>query len=338
MASTYFAGSRFLSRLRGKAVLLTYHRVLSEEDLAGHYVQPGMYVLRDVFERQMRFVKGHFQVLPLSRLIGMWESGRWDDGTRYCVITFDDGWRDNYLHAYPLLKDYGIPATIFLPTAFIGTNRWFWQDRLGYLLKHSYDAGRARKSTGNAASLLARTPVLSGGNGRSSGEQVDSAIERCKILSRQEIEELINGLEEALGMKVPEGRMLLDWDEIREMSDSGISFGSHSATHRILTMLTADEVRDEVEGSFRALREREINHSPVFCYPNGNRNREIERQVKEAGYRAAVGVSAGFEGRRPGDLFGLRRINIHNDITSTTSLFLWHLSGMNSVFAFPKRH
>ena len=91
------------------------------------------------------------------------------------------------------------------------------------------------------------------------------------------------------------------------------------------------------KGSFRALREKEINHSPVFCYPNGNRNREIERQVKEAGYRAAVGVSAGFEGRMPGDMFGLRRINIHNDISSTTPLFLWHISGMNSVFAFPKK-
>ncbi|MGB5046279.1 MAG: hypothetical protein WBO11_15080, partial [Nitrospira sp.] len=84
--------------------VLMYHRVLTKDELARYPVQPGMYVLDSVFAQQMSFVRSHFTVLSLQELLDLWQRGEWSAQARYCVITFDDGWLDNYRHAYPVLK------------------------------------------------------------------------------------------------------------------------------------------------------------------------------------------------------------------------------------------
>ena len=103
-AGTFHASSAHRWRHRGKVLVLMYHRVLTPGEVSLHPVQPGMYVLDTVFEQQMMFVKQNFTVLSLQDLLGMWQGGVWDEHARYCVITFDDGWLDNYRHAYPVLK------------------------------------------------------------------------------------------------------------------------------------------------------------------------------------------------------------------------------------------
>jgi len=140
---------------RGKAVILVYHRVLRLEDL-DESIQPGMYVLDDVFDQQMRFLKEAFEIVPLADLLARWRTGVWDRRNRYCVITFDDGWLDNYLFAYPVLRRYGIPATIFLPTAFIGTSAWFWWDELSYVLPRYWLTPRAKQTAAGLAQLSGR--------------------------------------------------------------------------------------------------------------------------------------------------------------------------------------
>ena len=91
----------------------------------------------------------------------------------------------------------------------------------------------------------------------------------------------------------------MNWEEVAHMSSDGIAFGSHSCSHRILTKLSMEEVRAELEGSQRVLQDRTKNYVPVFCYPNGNSNADIQTLVQECGYQAATGVRAGVEGMRP---------------------------------------
>ena len=112
------------------------------------------------------------------------------------------------------------------------------------------------------------------------------------------------------------------------MSDHGVSFGSHSCTHRILTTLTRDDIESELRGSLCALRDQHVNDVSVFSYPNGDYTPDIAHLVRAAGYEAAVTVRAGVEDSAPPDLFGLRRIGIHNDVSSTIPLFTLHLSGL----------
>ena len=329
MAWGYHLSGHFLSRLQGKVVILTYHRVLSEKELNDQFVQPGMYVREDIFEMQMEFLRAHFEILPLADLLERWRRRSLDQQKRYCVITFDDGWLDNYLYAYPVLRRHHLPATIFLPTDFIGTEAWFWPERVGYLMKRCMKSGQMAQWTSLWDRYLGMKAI---NESEEESERIDSFIERCKEFPEGEIQGMIEEASRKLGLGFPPERLVMNWEEVEEMSAAGVSFGSHSATHTILTKLSREEMRNELEGSFKALQRGKVAVAPVFCYPNGSFNHAISEQVKEAGYQAAVTTRFGFESGSPEDLFELKRIGVHHGISATVPLFSWHLSGLNHLF------
>ena len=308
-----------------------YHRVLTKDEVARYPVQPGMYVLDSVFAQQMSFVRSNFTVLSLQELLDLWQRGEWSAQARYCVITFDDGWLDNYRHAYPVLKQLRMPATIFLPTDYVGRNEWFWPDQMAFLWQAIAD----RKQGGEA--LKAVEEVLSGfldgdmsrliSTMADHQRAADEIIERCKHLPIDRIRELIHALASALDVTLPLDRVIVNWDEVREMSRGGVSFGSHSCTHRIMTTITLDEVSEELVRSKQVLFDQGVNFVPVYCYPNGNSDASIEDLVKANGYEAAVSVRMGFEGSCPENRYAIRRVGIHNDISDTIPLFSFRLFG-----------
>jgi peptidoglycan/xylan/chitin deacetylase (PgdA/CDA1 family) len=314
-AGLYSIAPGTLERLRGKATILTYHRVLSGRELVDGCVQPGMYVSAETFAMQMQFLRQNFSVIALGELLRLWTEGGWDAEKRYCVVTFDDGWLDNYRHALPVLRRLGLPATVFLPTAFVGTDRWYWPDLVARLCSHP-------RSPQVLAALRREFPWLE-------GDGPDELIEACKSRPQERIDVLLATWTRRLDAAPPRERQVIDWAEAAEMSAAGVSFGSHSATHRILTHLDAHEARREIEGSWAALRARPIATVPVFCYPNGDWSQEVARRVQAAGYAAAVTTQFGYEGEAPPDRFGLKRINVHDDVTCTPSLFAFHLAGFN---------
>jgi len=328
----YYAFNRCPAGLKGKVALLMYHRVLTKKNLEKYYVQPGMYVLDDVFERQMSYLKKNFYILRLSELLDMWREGVWDNSQRYCVITFDDGWLDNYRHAYPILLKYNIPATIFLPTSLIGTNHWFWPDRLGFILQKCLSL-----SEGKHVSLLYETwPWMRNDRINDIDDKIDSIIETVKLLSDDDIAQLIYDAATLFELIFPDERLLLNWDEVSEMSKESISFGSHSASHAILTKLTRDNMKMEIRTSMETLREKNINYVPVLCYPNGDYNDCIAELVKDTGYLAGVSTRFGIEGRTPRNKYGLHRIGVHNDISTSVPLYAYRLR--KSAGRFPIAH
>jgi peptidoglycan/xylan/chitin deacetylase (PgdA/CDA1 family) len=294
----YWASRHVLARVRAKALILMYHRVLPPGELSADYVQPGMYVTPETFERHLRFVRRHFDVLPMRDLLQKWREGTWTDSARYCVLTFDDGWLDNYLYAYPLLRQYSIPATIFVPTDLVGTTDSPWPDRLGRLL-------RKRQ--------------------RGTPEDWDAAIERAKGLPDDERDDLIAALADEVGDDGP-SRRLMSWEEAAEMSRHGICFGSHTRTHANLTRLDADALARELRGSFEALHAQPIESVPVLAYPNGDYTAAVVEAAKAAGYCAAVSTRPGVESRQPSDLFGLKRIGVHDDVTQSIPLLALHVA------------
>lgn len=310
--------------------MLMYHRVLTHEEVARQSVQPGMYVLDYVFAQQMSFLKKNFTLLSLRQLLDLWQSGTWNIDARYCVVTFDDGWVDNYRHAYPVLKKVGIPATIFLPTDYVGTDRWFWPDQLALLFKSLGD----RKCAPEAVREMGKVCAEYLGNGDSFGESMrrgedvsDRIIDQCKRLPIERINELVATVADRMEVSLPQERVIVNWDEVREMSNGGVSFGSHSCSHRILTTITSDDVSVELTRSKRVLLEQGVNYVPVFCYPNGDSDDSIQRQVQDCGYEAACSVRMGVEGPVPENKYSIRRVGIHNDITNTIPLFSWRMFG-----------
>jgi len=314
------AGKRFL--------ILMYHRVVPR-GRESDPMQAGMYVEPDTFEMHIRYLERHFQLIPFSE---KHFSSRFDGTSPYsrpaCILTFDDGWRDFHAFAYPVLKRHNVPATVFIPTRYVGTEEWFWTDRLALLLtgvrtstkRERQGNGSGRAVSENIASLVGRYE-----------ERLEAAIGMLKGLRDEEIDEILSELKEGSAMEsFPRCRAFLNWDEIREMKGSGlVSFGSHTHNHRILVHLEEEEIRNEMTLSREILlREGAVEPSFIpFCYPNGNANGRIVEMVRENGYHAAVSTDIGWnrEGSTP---FDLKRVPIHQDMTGTREMFACRVAGI----------
>ena len=307
-ARIYWGSRHLLSHVTGKVVILMYHRVLPRTDVESTFVQPGMYVTPETFERHLQFLTTHFDLLTFRDLLALWDCGEWNPRARYCAITFDDGWLDNYRYAFPLLRSYGAPATIFLPTALIGSDATLWFDRLGHALS------RRRQGT---------------------PDEWNTAIERAKQLSEAERDDLIDDLEAfagGAGRAGPGDRRFMNWSEVEEMARHGVAFGSHSSSHATLTRLSGAALEAELRESLEALRAHAIDHVPVLAYPNGDCSREVVRAARAAGYRAAVTVRRGLERSFPLDRFRLKRIGVHEDVSRSGPMLAFHI-GRQSLTA-----
>jgi peptidoglycan/xylan/chitin deacetylase (PgdA/CDA1 family) len=327
-AEIYARSPRYLECLRGKVVILTYHRVVSEKELEKEPIQPGMYVTAETFAMQILFLKRHFSVISFAELLRLWSDGRWDDQNRYCVVTFDDGWLDNYVYALPILRRNEMPATVFLPTSFVGTDRWFRPDQIAWLWRQA--AWRTPERRRRTADSLQNEFTWLRGLGMSlSNTDADAMIEGCKMLAQHQVDTLIRAWARQIDVALPRDRQVISWTEAKEMSAAGVSFGSHSATHRILTRLDPDEATLEIAESWKVLKEQLVETIPVFCYPNGDWSTQVARSVEAAGYAAATTTEFGHEVGTPSRRFGLKRVGIHNDVTYTPELFAFHLAGYN---------
>jgi peptidoglycan/xylan/chitin deacetylase (PgdA/CDA1 family) len=234
-----------------------YHRVITELKSSNHLSQGGIVISKAVFEKQMRFLRGHFNVLPLNEFIECIE-GRKTFGPNSCLVTFDDGWRDNFQNAYPLLKEMGIPATIFVATDFVGENKLFWQERITGLLYGLHDALESERDVSRYVLRhfpdMAIRRILLCKRDRVK-EEILGYIRMLKGKANEEIDESIQRLTDLtlkVKIKADEERAFLDWDEIKVMAGNGISFGSHGKSHVILTRLSKCEIEKE------ALESREL--------------------------------------------------------------------------------
>jgi hypothetical protein len=201
------------------------------------------------------------------------------------------------------------------------------------LLTHCFSRNFARERKESLRDLTNRYPWLNSLIGKDDRPDIDAIVEACKIQTPEKIENFLDEVSRILGIDFPTERVLVHWGEVDEMSSHRISFGSHSCTHKIFTTLSIQEVEKEVTDSLYTLRNKSINVVPVLAYPNGNYNREIIRQVKAAGYEAAVSTCFGFEGRSSNNPFELKRIGVHHDISATLPLFAFHIVGGNQFLA-----
>lgn len=171
------------------------------------------------------------------------------------------------------------------------------------------------------------------------GGDADNFIEKMKHLDFEVIQEVIDDMITEGGVlsnKWTKKRWVLTWDEVVEMSRNNVDFGSHGQSHRILTALSADEVRQELVGSKKIIEEKTGKKVHLFSYPNGDYNSELKKLVQEAGYRCAVTIKGCEEKEKEPDLFALRRIGVHEDISTdlkgkfSKALFVFNINGWNN--------
>lgn len=302
-------------------VILTYHRILPKSEVTVN-VEPGMYVTPATLRTHILFLKSYFDVISVKQaedyFVGTADR---KSNKPCCVITFDDGWRDFYTYAWPVLQEENVPTVVYLPTALIGSDKSFWTDRLGRVLAQAHVSVLASQFDDRDWEALRKVS--------SRERQLSRAIELLKVLPYQRIEKVLDICECESGITDDShGRTFMSWDEVRELSATGlVSFGSHTVNHAILTTLEAVEVQGELMASKHKLLEENVvrKGSISFCYPNGNYTREIARQVAGAGYSSAMTCDFGWNLRSVDSLLSLKRISVHQDISSTAYLFAYRL-------------
>lgn len=306
---------------RHKLAILAYHRVDSAERNPWS-LRP---VTPEIFEREIRYILKLYRIISCDELIKQL-SNLDHIALNTAVITFDDGYKDFYLNAYPILKKYNLPAIVFLTTGHIGKGDLFWWDKVGYILAKTrlmaIDLG-----------ALGTYQFEPNGDRKSMSNEVIEKLKQLKISDR---DRAINQLIDMTGVNIPSHlgeEMILSWQEIKEMSRNNISFGSHSVTHPILTRIPLEEAEKEIVDSKKQI-EKEIDREvTTFCYPNGgpgDYNDDIKNILNGNGYRCAMTfIPSRFVSKKPSP-FELPRITV----TSDPDFFKLTMSGMYTDLLF----
>ncbi|MCK4675870.1 MAG: polysaccharide deacetylase family protein [Gammaproteobacteria bacterium] len=307
-------------------LILMYHRILPQNDKRAQLEEPGMMVTPETFRMHMHLIKQRFDVLSLSQWITCKHNGE-TLPTRCCAITFDDGWADNYEFAYPILQELNLPATIFLVSDMVGSNQLFWPERLAQVL--SEIAHHCPEKWAHPCLKWIKYEAVSYdyASAPPDQEQLSELIQQVKNLRDDEIHAHIDLIEDELKLNTRADPSILNWQQIAEMSQSGlIEAGSHTCRHiRLNDGQNEELLKQEIIQSKLQIQKQLGQSVEAFCYPNGDYSPRAVELVKQ-NYQCAVTTSKGWNTINT-DEHLLHRIGIHEDISADKTAFLARLSG-----------
>jgi peptidoglycan/xylan/chitin deacetylase (PgdA/CDA1 family) len=254
-----------------------------------------------VFSEQMRYIVSNFNVLSLEDIVERMKKKDIPDNS--IVITFDDGYKDNYLNVFPILKELSIPATIFLATEVIGSQKILWHDRVFSAFRETqvehFDGfginNQIYSLTTQEEKNCARSDIL---------KFLKNVNNEERILY---IDRLMNKLD--INDKKEEANLMMTWEEVKKMHENGIFFGAHTVTHTILSNLNIKKAEEEIFSSKKIIEEKLGTEVRTFAYPNGSKtdfNETTKNLLREAGYSCAVTTMFGTNSMEQ-DCFELRR-------------------------------
>lgn len=305
-------------RFQAEGVILMLHRVVADDREARLPHRRELCIGNQAFERLLRWLRSHFECVPLMELL---DPHAGPTSRLRVALTFDDGWRDNASQAFPLLKRYDIPASIFLSTDFIGTRRHFWWESIGETLWGRHGPAARDALWGRLDDMGAPPPA-------DIREQHHELLRSAALAAYlQQLKTLPGGALQALADGCPPDAEphALDWEQVRTLEASGlVRFGPHGASHTILTQLDASQLERELHDSSALLRQRCRHPLPVYCYPNGDHDEAVRRRLGNHRYRYALSTRPGlFKGHD--DTLALPRIGVSQMNAGRPSLLAWRM-------------
>jgi peptidoglycan/xylan/chitin deacetylase (PgdA/CDA1 family) len=300
---------------RSQCVVIIYHRILTSEE----YHQGRSGVLVTEFQRQMRYIAANFTCLSLTTL-GEFVKQRESPPPNSVVITFDDGYLDNYALAFPILRKHGLKATFFVCPGMIGSQCSFWWDRLDGIIEN----GPATSFEFHNRAIRLGTPKQ---KSRAKHILLNYILER-----EREAGQIIDELQAALGVKTNCAGLprLMEWKQLQEMQEAGMEIGAHTMTHASMgpEAIRHGYGKTEIGLSKKHIEAELGGEVKSFAYPYGNERHfdpGVVRLLQQAGFDLAVSGVVGVTGMQD-DLFYLSRIAIqaHDHF----SLFKSKVSGL----------
>jgi thioredoxin reductase/peptidoglycan/xylan/chitin deacetylase (PgdA/CDA1 family) len=276
---------------RNLPFVVYYHRVVDQINASNGVALPAMEISVPMLERHLDWLGAHFEIVSLDDL-----EARLDKGSRsrqLAAVTFDDGYSDIYHHAFPLLKRKGIPAGIFVVTDLAGSSRLPMHEELHALL---VGASRRWTSVPHGLNHIFRTCDLRASLPEDSLELAEDAFSATRLLlthlSQAEVQRIIDSLGGAAEISgtLRDTLRPLSWEMLAEMRDAGMTIGSHSKTHPVLTNESEARVAEEVKDSRLELQRRLGVDAASFAYPGGGFDSAVVQSVAAAGYRYGFSI------------------------------------------------
>jgi peptidoglycan/xylan/chitin deacetylase (PgdA/CDA1 family) len=296
---------RFLPRRWSGLLAFNYHRI---GDPAGSLFDHELWSARvEEFDRQVAFLRRHYDVVHPRDVPGLQRRG----SGRHALITFDDGYRDNYQLALPVLRRQRVPAAFFITTGFIDEGRVAWWDEIAWMVRRS-----ARKAL----------PPSAWTNG--AVELGEGAIQRLlrihKRLPSARTAEYLGWLGQATGSgRCPKGEAStawMTWDMVRELRDAGMAVGGHTVSHPVLSRMDRAGQEAEIAGCARRLHEELGEPMRWFAYPVGGPNafdQDTRALLAAAGVELAFTYYGGFSRYDDWDPLDVRRIAVELDVSGS---------------------
>lgn len=314
-------------RLRNRAVVLMYHRILNEEDMAATPTTSGIIVSKKTFQKHVKFLTRYFNIIDYEAFSNSIKNHT-PFRNKTCLITFDDGWYDNFTTALPILKSHNCPALIFLPTNYIGTGEQFWQEKLTSLLKTAVDNIPA---TNNLLDSIKYTSKIHG-TAIDKKDTISLFVSSLKEQSENNIRKIISDIAsqlKKLSISLPENTndKFINWKQAKQMNKSGFTIGSHAVSHRLLDRLSEDELEFELVKSKELLEEKLSTTISTIAYPNGNHSETTKSATRNAGYKTGFSTNPGYVTNNS-DFYSINRINMHEMATYSNPLLLSRILGI----------
>lgn len=283
------------------SIILLYHRVSPFRDK--------MWDPMDVhlFENTLKYVQKKFHSIPLNELL--FNSPVYSTKP-LAAITFDDGYHDFLDYSLPLLQKFNLPSTLFVVTDCIENNIPTWTYTIDYLFEHSNQLQISDPSFSDLPSEFKDTKWQNNDVRIHYGKKIKQYLKWIPAAKRKEI---LNGFMNNFNdVKIP-GGLMLSWNELRKIKESGVDIGSHSVTHATLASIEDEmDLKQELETSANLLKEKLGTISPVFSYPCGSYSERVKTFTRAAGYKAGLAVNGNLYNSSRDDLFEVPRIELYN--------------------------
>jgi peptidoglycan/xylan/chitin deacetylase (PgdA/CDA1 family) len=293
------------ARPSDKLAILRYHAICEADGYA--YASPGICISPSAFEQHVKYLSASYNVVSLPDAVRSLRERR-TLPPNAVAITFDDGYADNLAAARTLAR-HGLTATFYITAGCMAGGQPFWPAELRYLVGAIAEPRLTLSIAGRPLEL-----DLSSAAGRDEAVNgLTKAFKRHPIPVREDLRTQLRA--RANGVQIP--RVMLTWDEVREMHALGMTIGSHTMTHPNLPNAGIAAAREELVTARERLEAEIGGPVTMFSYPNGGADRyltpEIQQVVREAGYEGATTSRNAFA-TRASDLYALERIEVEESL------------------------